>query len=220
MRNYLVHPLAAACAVLALAVAAAPGHAAGKIVCWKNASGKTIGCGDIVPPEYRDAATRELDSRGVTRRTIDSAEEAAKRREQAQALARQKAEEEKRTAEQRRQDAALTATFSSTGEIDAQRDREIQTLELQVKQQRAALKPVTDRYNNLKARRDGLKKTPKPVPAGVDDELARAEAEKMRIEQGIASKGKEIDAVRKKYAALKARYAALRGGDSGTSGKK
>ena len=38
----------------------------GKIVCWKDKAGKTVGCGDKVPPEYQDNATKELNRRGVT----------------------------------------------------------------------------------------------------------------------------------------------------------
>jgi chromosome segregation ATPase len=220
MRKKLRHSLTTACAALALAVAASAASAAGKIVCWKDASGKTVGCGDTVPPEYRDSATRELDSRGVTRKTTGSAEDVAKRREQAQELARQQAEEEKTMAAQRRQDAALLATFSSTGEIDAKRDREISALELQITQQRAALKSITDRYNSLKARDDGAQKSKKPVPTGLKEDLARAADEKTRLEQSIAAKEKETDETRKKYAELKSRYAALRSGDSRASEKK
>ena len=62
--------VAAALAVALLAdsaVRACAGRKAGRIVCWKDKSGKVVGCGDKVPPEYQDSATRELDSRGVTR---------------------------------------------------------------------------------------------------------------------------------------------------------
>ncbi len=220
MREYSLNLLTSACAALALAVAAPlPGHAAGKIVCWKDASGKTIGCGDTVPPEYRDAATRELDSRGVTRKTVESAEDVARRREEAQAQARQKAEEEKKMTEQRRQDSTLLATFSNTGEIDAKRDREIQTLEFQIQQERAALKSVTERYDNLMARKEGPKKPSKPAPAGAQDELTRVESEKTRLEESIAAKEKEKEELKQKYADMKARYSQLRGGAGGTQKK-
>ena len=54
--------------------------AAQKIVCWKDKSGKTIGCGDKVPPEYQDNAAAELSKRGVQNKSIESAEDEAKRR--------------------------------------------------------------------------------------------------------------------------------------------
>lgn len=139
----------AAAALLALALALAPAANAaeskGRIVCWKDKSGKIVGCGDRVPPEYQTSATQELDRRGITRKTTDSADDLAKRRTQDQELARQKEEEQKRLAEQRRQDAALVNTFSSEKEIDVKRDRDLQVVELQINQLRLSLKNTTDR---------------------------------------------------------------------------
>ena len=139
----------AAAALLALALALAPAANAaeskGRIVCWKDKSGKIVGCGDRVPPEYQTSATQELDRRGITRKTTDSADDLAKRRTQDQELARQKDEEQKRLAEQRRQDAALVNTFSSEKEIDVKRDRDLQVVELQINQLRLSLKNTTDR---------------------------------------------------------------------------
>src|SRR5262245_47638111 len=108
---------AAVALALALGFAAGPVLAQGKdgkgrIVCWKDKSGKVVGCGDKVPPEFQDAATREMDRTGVTRGTTESSEDAAKRRQKEQEVAKTKAEEEKRLAEQRRQDTALLNTFS------------------------------------------------------------------------------------------------------------
>src|ERR1044071_3461619 len=68
----------------------------GKIVCWKDKSGKVIGCGDKVPPEFQSSATKELDSRGITRKTTESVEDANQRRAREQEAARTKAEEDKK----------------------------------------------------------------------------------------------------------------------------
>jgi hypothetical protein len=138
-----------AAAFLALAFALAPAADAaqtkGRIVCWKDKSGKIVGCGDTVPPEYQTSATQELDRRGITRKTTDSADDLAKRKTQDQELARKKDEEQKRLSEQRRQDAALVNTFSSEKEIDVKRDRDLQVVELQINQLRLSLKNTTDR---------------------------------------------------------------------------
>src|SRR6185295_1748746 len=80
--------------------------ATGKIVCWKDKSGKTIGCGDKVPPEYQSSATSELDSQGVTRRQTESVEEANARRQREQDAARAKAEDDRKRLDQQRQDTA------------------------------------------------------------------------------------------------------------------
>lgn len=220
MRNNIGYAVAATLAVLGLGLAAPQSAgAAGKIVCWKDASGKTVGCGDTIPPEYRGAATKELNSQGVTRRTTESAEEAAKRREIERAAAQQKAEEERRSAEQRRQDSALIATFSSTREIDAKAEREQQTLDLQVRQQRNLLQTVNGRLNDLRARKEKLEKDKQPVPPAMDDDLARIVGEKEEIEQSIAAKESEKTRLRRRYAEMKERYTELRGGSSAAAKK-
>ena len=142
---------------------------AGRIVCWKDKSGKVVGCGDKVPPEYQDSATREMDRRGVTRGTTESAEEAARRRAQEQEAAKQKAEEAKRLAEQKRQDAALLNTFSNEKEIDQKRDRDLQQLDLQLDQFKVSLKNATDRHSEAKTRSDAGTKDKKTAEVLKED---------------------------------------------------
>src|SRR6476469_9484716 len=108
--------------------------AQGKIVCWQDKSGKTIGCGDKVPPEYQGSATRELDSRGVTRGTTESVDDTNRRRLKDEDVARTKAEDERRNVEQKRRDTALLETYSNEKEIDLKRDRDIQVIDSQIEQ--------------------------------------------------------------------------------------
>src|SRR4051812_10482480 len=122
----------------------------GKIVCWKDASGKVIGCGDKVPPEYQASATKELDSRGVTRKQTESVQEADQRRLKEEEAARVKAEEEKKSLGQKRQDTALLETYSNEKEIDLKRDRDVQVIDLQIEQLTVALKNTTQRYTEAK----------------------------------------------------------------------
>lgn len=183
MRNDRKWMVALAFVVPGLVLIPASGAgAAGKIVCWKDKSGKVVGCGDTVPPEYRTNATKELDNRGVTRKTTESAEEAAKHREQDQALAKQKAEEQKQQAEQRRQDAALLSTFSNAKEIDNKRDRDLQVVDLQISQMKLSLKS------------------------------AGTAAEKQKVEGEIAAKEKERGEIQQRYAGYRERYIELKGG--------
>src|SRR4051812_48219312 len=97
----------------ALLLSLAGPASAQKIVCWKDKSGKVIGCGDKVPPEFQSSATKELDKRGITRGTIESVEETNQRRAKEQEAARIKAEEERKLTELKRQDNALLETFAS-----------------------------------------------------------------------------------------------------------
>ena len=206
--------LAAALAI-ALAAYVAGGVQAqskGKIVCWKDKSGKVVGCGDTVPPEYQDSATKEMDARGVTRKTTETAEERAKRTAQEQETAKQRAEEKKRLAEQKRQDAALLNTFTDEKEIDLKRDRDLQVVDTQLSQFRVAHKNAVDRLSEFKTRIQAAEKS-KSAPSDYNkDELARAETDKAKAEQNIAAKEKEKEDIRKRYAEMKERYIMLRGG--------
>jgi hypothetical protein len=112
----------------------------GKIVCWKDASGKVVGCGDRVPPEYQSSATKELDQRGITRKTTESAAEIAKRQAREKESAAQKAAEDKRLAEQKRQDNALLNSYSTAAEIDQRRERDLQPINQQISQLQTSLK--------------------------------------------------------------------------------
>lgn len=216
-----MHDTTRGCAVVLLLVpllftAGAAAAASGpptrsKIVCWKDKSGKVIGCGDTVPPEYQQSATKELDKRGITRKTTESAEEAARHRAQQQEAASQQAEEAKRAAERKRQDNALLNTFSNEKEIDAKRDRDLQGVELQMKQLQAPLKMATDRYNDAKARLDATEKSKKPVPKALKDEVAHAAGEKQKVESNLAAKRKEQDEIREKYAEQRKRFLELKG---------
>ncbi len=58
--------------LVAVGSALALAQGSGNIVCWKDKSGKTVGCGDKVPPEYQDNATREINKRGVAVKQSDA----------------------------------------------------------------------------------------------------------------------------------------------------
>ena len=174
----------------AAALLAAPGIAsAQKIVCWKDKSGKVVGCGDKVPFEYQSSATKELDSRGVTRRTTESVDEANQRRQREQEVSRTKVEEDRRTVDMRRQDTALLETYSNEKEIDLKRDRDLQVLDGQLEQLTASLKNVTQRHDDVRSRIDSVEKNKKVPSKQLTDELARAVQDKQRIEQSIEAKG-------------------------------
>src|SRR5919106_763453 len=137
MCDYDVPPgrlLALAVLLRGLAVPGVASAQSGKIVCWKDKSGKVIGCGDTVPPEFQGSGTKELDSRGLTRKQTESVEEASRRREKEQEIARTRAEEDRKALDQKRQDTALLETYSNEREIDLKRDRDLQVIDLQIEQ--------------------------------------------------------------------------------------
>jgi hypothetical protein len=220
-QNQLLRFLAAAAGLVVALGLPGPGVAqSGKIVCWKDSAGKVIGCGDKLPPEYQGNATKELDSRGVTRKQVESVEEANLRRMREQEAARLKAEEERKSLGQKRQDTALLETYSNENEIDLKRDRDLQVIDLQIEQLTVALKNTTQRYNEAKARADATEKSKKPVAAAVNEELARLATEKQRFEQSIAAKNKEKDELRARYAEYRKRFTELKAQQIAASPKK
>lgn len=200
-------------AAVLLASGIATAHAQGKIVCWKDAAGKVIGCGDKVPLEYQGSGTRELDKQGNVRKTGESAAEAEKRKAQEKELAQAKDEEKKRLAAQKRQDDALLNTFTNVKEIDLKRDRELQALNNFITQQTAALKGSNERLAEARKRAEPFEKDKKPLPPVVKEDIARAEREKTRVEAEIAGNEKAKADITVKYAEYRARFAELKGGD-------
>jgi chromosome segregation ATPase len=204
--------LAMALAALIAGTALAQPKGSSTIICWKDQSGKVIGCGDRVPLEYEGSATKELDRRGVTRRTTDTAEEQAKRAAQEEALSKQKAEEKKRLAEQRRLDSALLNTYANVKEIDQRLDREVRVMEAQITQLRVLHTNAGTRHKDALSRIERAAQARKPASDILKDEATQAEADMTRLEQSIASKNKEIENIRARYAQTKQRYMALQSG--------
>lgn len=200
---------------VALTVAAtsavAQSKGGGKIVCWKDAAGKVVGCGDTVPNEYLNRGTKELDKQGNVRKTGESVEEAAKRQAQEKELAVAKEEEKKRAIERKRQDEALLNTFTNEKEIDLKRDRELQALNNFITQQNAALKGANDRLAEVRKRAETFEKDKKPLPPVVKEDLTRAEREKNRVETDIAKNEKAKVDTTAKYAEYRLRFMELKG---------
>lgn len=197
-----------------------PAVHAQKIVCWKDKAGKVIGCGDRVPPEFRENEAKLLDRSGLQRGTVVSAEEAERLEEEKRKKAAEKAAQDRRIAEQRRQDSALVNTYTSSKEIDQRRDRELQVVELQIAQLKASLKGATDAHAKARARHESYAKTGKPAPDAVRDELARATEEKNRIETRIAEKEKDKERIGASYAQQKSRFLELKGVPATDAGAK
>ena len=218
LRVFAAAALSIALAAFIAGTAMAQSKGGTKIVCWKDKSGKVVGCGDRVPPEYEDSATKVLDGRGVTRKTTESAADEAKRAaedaklgKQKQELTRQREEKNRLATVQRREDAALLATFSNEKEIDLKRDRDLEVAERQITQLQAAQKNAIDRAADLRGRIDASEKAKKPVTDFLRDEAARAESDRERFEKGISAKTREKEEISKRYARMKQRYIELSG---------
>jgi hypothetical protein len=212
------HPVVVTALAVALTLAAGSAEPAqsskGKIVCWKDKAGKVVGCGDTVPPEYQDAATREIDSKsGLTRKTTGTAEEEAIKAAEVEKMKQQREEEQRRTAEQRRKDQALLGTYLNEVEIDQRRDRELAEVDRLLTQFHGLHKGSTARHSDAVARLAAAEKAGKPADV-LKEEVARTEAEKSKLERAIAAREKEKADITARYAETKRRYAELKGGGS------
>jgi hypothetical protein len=202
---------AALAAAMVLAAGAALAQGKGRIICWKDKSGKIVGCGDSVPPEYQDAATRELDKRGMTRKTRGTAEEEAKAAAEAEALKKKQEEEKRQQADQRRRDRALLNTYANEREIDQRRDRELQEVDRLLNQFRASHKSAVARHAEASKRLEAAEKAGKASDF-LKDEVARTEEDKAKLERSIAAREKEKESIRARYAETKRRYTELKSG--------
>jgi chromosome segregation ATPase len=208
-----------ACVAWSLAVifGFAGGHAlaqaqkSGGIVCWKDKSGKTVGCGDKVPPEYQDNANKVLNDRGITVKQSDPALTAEQKAAMTAEADKKKADAQKREEEKRR-DRALLDSFTNEKEIDLKRTRDIQQIEVNISAQQSNLKNVTDRQSETRAKMDVFKKENKPVPTPVQEDFDRLETEKSRIQGQILQKRKEIVERNQEYDTMKKRFMELKGG--------
>lgn len=209
-RTVLLIMMLPAALLLATGVAQAQSKGSGKIICWKDKSGKVVGCGDTVPPEYQDSATKELSQRGVTIRQSDAPLTAEQRRAQ-QAEAERKQAEGQKMEEQRRSDKAILDTFTTEKEIDLKRTRDVQPLDLSLETLQTNLRNANDRQADVRVRIEQFKKNQKPVPPAVQAEFDRSEGDKAKIESQIAQKRKEIVALNQRYDEIKKRYAELTG---------
>ncbi len=190
--------------------AAAPAALAQKIVCWTDATGKVVGCGDRVPPEFQKNESKTLDNRGITRQTSVSAEEAARLKAAEDKKAALKIEEDRRIAEQRRHDTALVNTYTAASEIDVRRDRELQVVDLQIQQLKAAVKGAVDAHTAQKSRYGNFEKRGK-VPDNVKDDLKQAAEEEGRVNGRISEKEKDKERITASYAQQKTRFIELKG---------
>ena len=210
-RAFLATALAMALGSLVAATALAQSKSGtGRIICWKDETGKVVGCGDRVPPEFEGAATKELDRRGVTRKTTETAEEQARRKAQEEALAKQSMEEKRRLAEQRRRDTALLNTYANEYEIDQRRDRELQEVDRVLGQFRGLHQSAAARHAEAQERFEAAEKAGTPSDI-LKDEVVRAGNDMARLERSIAGKNKEKDDIRARYAETKQRYLELSG---------
>ncbi len=213
MRNIHKFAVLATAGLFALSMgpAFAQQKSGGGMVCWKDKAGKTVGCGDKVPPEYQDNANSVINQRGVTVK-----ESGAVLTPEQQAAQKAEAEKKKLDAQKRaddeRRDRALLDSFSNEKEIDLKRARDIQQVEVNISAQQSLIKSLTDRQTETRGKIDELKKGGKPVSPQLQQEYDKQTADLAKLQDQVTQKRKEIADKNVEYDAMKKRFVELKGG--------
>jgi len=178
------------------------------IICWSDKNGRQVGCGYTVPPEYANNPTRELNTRGITVKKSEAVLTGEALRAKQEEDARRKVEEQER-AVQRKRDLALLNSYTSEGEIDSRRDRDLQQLDLTIVGLQTSLKQLKATEAELRRRMDTFAKNGKPPPENLTEDMSRAANDVTATERLISQKRNEQEGVRVKYNELRTRFADL-----------
>jgi len=181
---------------------------AGKLYSWVDEHGKTH-YGNIVPPQYAQQGSTELDKKGVAVKKTDAALTPEQRKAKEEEMAQQK-EEEKKKLEQKRRDRALLNTYTTEKEIDLVRDRNLQQGGLQLQSMELRAKQIQPRFDQARKRAEDLVARKKPLPPDLQQELEETEKEMRRLQEMIKQKRMEMDAIRARFEDDRKRFRELR----------
>lgn len=190
--------------LMALLASAVPAQAT--MYKWVDAQGITH-YGDTLPPQSLGRGNTELDKQGLPIKRNAAALSPAQRQQQAQEQIRQ-AQENMALTERKRRDSALLNTYTTPTEIDLARDRNSEQAQLSIKSNAARLVTLRATRAQLATQLASFG-TAKAPPAHLVQARDENATEIARLEQVKAQKTQEIEAIRARYAADKARFIEL-----------
>lgn len=167
---------------------------------WVDEKGVTH-YGDSIPPQYADRAKSEINSKGM----------AVKPRQTA------KSKDDKTTkemTEQERSDRALLAAYTSEQEIDAARDRNLQSAKLLTDSLQQRKVSAQARMDARKKTMDDIIKRKKPIPDDLTQEQKENQAEMARIDDQIMQQNANMEAIHKRFDNDKRRYVELKSAEN------
>ncbi len=176
---------------------------AGTMYCCTDANGRKT-CGDTLPEACYGRAYKEITG-GVTR--IVDAPLTPEQKVEREAEIKRKKEVERMVLEERRRDQALLNTYGSVADIDYMRDRAINGINNDIRQAQAKLTEATNRKQQLAQKAAAYGKA--PVPYEITSQQRTADAEIAAEQKILEIKQKELEEVRAKFDAEKARYLEL-----------
>jgi hypothetical protein len=198
---------------LALAIFAAPVHAAGGLYKWTDDKGITH-YSDQMPPDAVNKGTTVFDKQGRPVKKIEAAptpeqqkaREAEEERTKTQARLRE---------EQTRKDMALLQSYTSEEEIEYSRTRAIGAVNGQIKSAELYSADLTRRQQELESKKAAL--NGKPLPQAQENELLSLTNEIERQKGLLALKKDEIATINARYDTDKKRWQDIRNDQSRSS---
>ena len=166
--------------------------AAGQFFCCTDEHGKQV-CGDILPQACYGRAYRELGSSGRTVRNIEAPLTAEQRAQRAAEDERRK-EHEAALKEQKLKDQALLDTYGTEKDLETLRRRAEQDVTSSIKAAEEKIAEAQKQRKKFSDEAEFYKK--KQLPASVDKGLRDADAEIEALMSVIASKKKDMEAIR------------------------
>lgn len=164
-------------------------------------------CGDVLPESCRNKAYSEINERGQKVRTqeapLTEAQQAARDVE-----LKKKREQERLALEQRRRDQALMSTYTTEADLDTARDRQIAEVERSMKQMQEKI--AAAEKTKAKLAKDAEFYKNKPLPPDMRDSVRRNDTEIQTLTTGLENKKKEIEDIKSRFEADRARLRELR----------
>ncbi|MGH8750383.1 MAG: DUF4124 domain-containing protein [Burkholderiales bacterium] len=170
---------------------------------WVDDDGVTH-YGDSIPAEYQDRANTEINSRGVTLKKNEGAATPEQRKAREEELARKKQE-----AEARRRDNLLVSSYANVEEIDLARERNLQQVNLVIRNTQARLKNVQTDLDASRKLAESYTRLEQSVPEQLQADIAAIQQNELDLENAIAQKRKEAGTIRAHFDQDKKRYIEL-----------
>ncbi|MDD5470388.1 MAG: DUF4124 domain-containing protein [Sideroxydans sp.] len=174
-------------------------NAEAKLYKWVDENGVTH-YGEIIPPKYANRNAQTLDKGRLHERDLA--------RDKPGQRGKMMSDEE---IQAERHDNALINTYSSDKEIDLARDRNLQQVEARISSYTTLLKSANDNLVSLQQERDRIVAQNRKIPKSLEDDLAEAQQRIDKFQADLNTSNEELNAVKARYAADKARYRELKG---------
>jgi hypothetical protein len=174
-------------------------NAEAKLYKWVDENGTTH-YGETIPPRYANRNAQTLDNGRLQERETS--------REKPGQQTRAKSDEE---IQADRHDNALINTYSSDEEIDLARDRNLQQVEARISSYATLLKSANENLSSLQQEQERIAKQNRKIPKSLTDDLENAILRIEQFQAELDTNKEELEAVKVRYAADKARYRKLKG---------